>query len=182
MTIPETQNCHPSGLCWKETSQKARRPEPMNLRGTAGECFNERNTTNTANQYLSSKAENSLHSPSSPCLPSLSSTEPFFCHKGLSRKQKGKWSQKTICERWGGPFPPFLRVKGKNQAHREWDTIQSASGRIPSLCFLVYVVWQISYPLGASMYSSKMGLAAPLQYRWADERQYEECLAHTKCQ
>ena len=129
VTTPETQNCHLSGLRLKETSQKVRTPEHLNLWGTAGKCFKVASQMRESSRGpqispINPKAGHSLHSPSS-LSPAL--TQFHLAHSLATRELVGNKKETglrrrrgTICERWGGPpFPPFLRCKGKNHAHRE---------------------------------------------------------------
>ena len=136
----------------------------------------ERNTTNSPNQSINPKAGHSLHSPSSPT-PTLSQLLlacSFSARELVGNKMEGglRWSRGTICERWGGPFPPFLQGQRGESSSQRMRTL--FSGKIPSLCFPVSVVWQVIYPLRAHIHSSIMGLVADLQHCWVGERQYGE--------
>ena len=71
---------------------------------------------------------------------------------------------------WGGPFPPFLRHKGENQGHREWRQLRIIFRWNPSpLLPDFYGLGQVTYPLWASTYSSKMRIIASVQCHCEDE-------------
>lgn len=55
------------------------------------------------------------------------------------------------------PFPLSSGAKGRILLTENEETMESLSGRIPSLRFPVSMVWQVTSPLGASIYSFKNG-------------------------
>lgn len=74
-----------------------------------------------------------LHSPHS------APSSLFFCHKGVSREQKGELSQTEQRDHpwqvWGVPLPLF-RCKGENKAHWEWEHYSQAKSQASVFQFL----------------------------------------------